>query len=278
MTVDSPLFIRLYIDEDVHESIALALRRHGYDVVNVREANRRGLSDAEQLACAVGGHQQSRLSHSASLRGPCGYLNSPELAAQPGTIYHVSAWVRGEIDAKEIAGKWKLRAYYYDANHTALSYTDPDEGSTISASWSEEGGDFTTPANAAYPSTALTSPRKRSDAGGAGVRLQLYHYLNSGRVAWEPALSVRLSGLRVSLSRTPHAEGLPKGAPDRAGGDDTVLLRRRPARGHAQEWRAALPAGRPSHASLRTIAWAARPFPSASLQRGDYSHGQQQRR
>ncbi len=47
------LFIHLYIDEDVHESIAPALRRHGYDVLNVREANRRGLSDAEQLAYAA---------------------------------------------------------------------------------------------------------------------------------------------------------------------------------------------------------------------------------
>ena len=47
------LFIRLYIDEDVHESIAPALRRHGYDVLSVREAERRGLSDAEQLAYAV---------------------------------------------------------------------------------------------------------------------------------------------------------------------------------------------------------------------------------
>ncbi len=45
--------IRLYIDEDVHESIAAALRRYGYDVLNVREANRRGLSDAEQLDYAI---------------------------------------------------------------------------------------------------------------------------------------------------------------------------------------------------------------------------------
>lgn len=47
------LFIRLYVDEDVHESVAPALRRHGYDVLTVREANRRGLSDAEQLAYAA---------------------------------------------------------------------------------------------------------------------------------------------------------------------------------------------------------------------------------
>jgi predicted nuclease of predicted toxin-antitoxin system len=47
------LFIRLYIDEGVHESVAPALRRHGYDVLSVREANRRGLSDTEQLAYAA---------------------------------------------------------------------------------------------------------------------------------------------------------------------------------------------------------------------------------
>ncbi len=47
------LFIRLYIDEDVHESVSLALRRHGYDVLSVREVDRRGFSDAEQLAYAA---------------------------------------------------------------------------------------------------------------------------------------------------------------------------------------------------------------------------------
>ena len=53
MNTDLPLFIRLYIDEDVHESIAPALRRRGYDVLTVREAHRRGLSDAEQLVYAI---------------------------------------------------------------------------------------------------------------------------------------------------------------------------------------------------------------------------------
>ncbi|MCP3701996.1 MAG: hypothetical protein GY954_03580, partial [Alteromonas sp.] len=46
-------FIRLYLDEDVHESLLPALRQHGYDAVNVRMANRRGLSDTEQLAFAT---------------------------------------------------------------------------------------------------------------------------------------------------------------------------------------------------------------------------------
>lgn len=53
MADEISLFIRLYLDEDVHESLLPALRQHGYDVLNVRQANRRGLSDAEQLAYAV---------------------------------------------------------------------------------------------------------------------------------------------------------------------------------------------------------------------------------
>ena len=53
MPTFAPGAIRLYIDEDVHESVSPALRRHGYDVLTVHEAGRRGLSDAEQLAFAT---------------------------------------------------------------------------------------------------------------------------------------------------------------------------------------------------------------------------------
>ena len=47
------LSIKLYLDEDVHESLLPALRQRGYDAVNAREANRRSLSDAAQLAYAA---------------------------------------------------------------------------------------------------------------------------------------------------------------------------------------------------------------------------------
>ena len=53
MHTDPALFVRLYIDEDVHKGVSPALRRHGYDALNVRDANRCGFSDAEQLAYAV---------------------------------------------------------------------------------------------------------------------------------------------------------------------------------------------------------------------------------
>ena len=45
--------VKLYIDEDVWGGLAAALRDRGYDALNAHEASREGLSDEEQLACAV---------------------------------------------------------------------------------------------------------------------------------------------------------------------------------------------------------------------------------
>ena len=44
--------IKLYLDEDVPEAVATALRLRGYDVVTVKDAGRKGLSDIEQLKYA----------------------------------------------------------------------------------------------------------------------------------------------------------------------------------------------------------------------------------
>lgn len=45
--------IKLFLDEDVHLAVALALRKRGYDVVHVQEVERKGKSDSEQLRYAV---------------------------------------------------------------------------------------------------------------------------------------------------------------------------------------------------------------------------------
>jgi predicted nuclease of predicted toxin-antitoxin system len=47
------LFIKLYLDEDVHKRLAVALRLRQFDVVSVHELERQGLSDAEQLQLAA---------------------------------------------------------------------------------------------------------------------------------------------------------------------------------------------------------------------------------
>ena len=49
--------IRLYLDEDVHKQVALALRLRGYDVVSVHELGMWNLSDEEQLALATQDHR-----------------------------------------------------------------------------------------------------------------------------------------------------------------------------------------------------------------------------
>ncbi|MDP3028778.1 MAG: DUF5615 family PIN-like protein [Deltaproteobacteria bacterium] len=45
--------LRLFIDEDVPEAVALALRLRGYDVITATEAGRKGLTDVEQLEYAT---------------------------------------------------------------------------------------------------------------------------------------------------------------------------------------------------------------------------------
>jgi len=44
--------IKLFIDEDVPEAIAMALRLRGYDVITVKETDRKGITDVEQLKYA----------------------------------------------------------------------------------------------------------------------------------------------------------------------------------------------------------------------------------
>jgi uncharacterized protein with PIN domain len=45
--------IKLYLDEDVHKKIAVALRLKGYDVVSAHEVQKQSLSDYQQLEYAV---------------------------------------------------------------------------------------------------------------------------------------------------------------------------------------------------------------------------------
>jgi predicted nuclease of predicted toxin-antitoxin system len=44
--------IKLYLDEDVPEAVAIALRLRGYDVLTVKEVGRKGSTDIEQLQYA----------------------------------------------------------------------------------------------------------------------------------------------------------------------------------------------------------------------------------
>jgi hypothetical protein len=50
---DTSLFIRLYIDEDVHKRVATALRLRHFDVISAHETDRLGTSDDVQLQFAA---------------------------------------------------------------------------------------------------------------------------------------------------------------------------------------------------------------------------------
>lgn len=52
MSAESPLFIRLYLDEDVHKRVATALQLRRFDAVSAHEMGHWGLSDEEQLIYA----------------------------------------------------------------------------------------------------------------------------------------------------------------------------------------------------------------------------------
>lgn len=53
MAAEPPLFIRLYLDEDVHKRVSTALRLRGFDVISAHELGRWGFSDEEQLIHAA---------------------------------------------------------------------------------------------------------------------------------------------------------------------------------------------------------------------------------
>lgn len=53
MNDDTALFIRLYLDEDVHKRVAAALRLRHFDVTSAHEIDRLGMDDDTQLQFAT---------------------------------------------------------------------------------------------------------------------------------------------------------------------------------------------------------------------------------
>ena len=45
--------VKLFLDEDIHFALAIALRKRGYDVIHAQELQGKGKSDDEQLSHAT---------------------------------------------------------------------------------------------------------------------------------------------------------------------------------------------------------------------------------
>lgn len=63
-----PLFIRLYLDEDVFKAIAPVLRARGFAAVSVHDLQHYGWSDIQHLAYATGegGHSSASMQRTTS--------------------------------------------------------------------------------------------------------------------------------------------------------------------------------------------------------------------
>lgn len=80
MAAPDPLFIRLYLDKDVHRGVASALRLRGFDAVSAHGQKRWGLSDAAQLAYAAANKRALFTFNTADfLRLHCAWLETGQL-------------------------------------------------------------------------------------------------------------------------------------------------------------------------------------------------------
>jgi hypothetical protein len=75
-----------------------------------------------------------------------GCLYSDPVTVLPEADYDLRTWVRGEIDPDGSLSGWILRAHSYDADGNDLGHSDLAAGSTLTTTWTKQGGIFTTPA------------------------------------------------------------------------------------------------------------------------------------
>jgi hypothetical protein len=103
------------------------------------------------------------------------------LDLSPGN-HTISAWIRGEMNDSSFGG-WVVRALYYDASGTQLSWQNAAHcsglASCLSTTWQQKSGTVTVPSNA------------------ASVKIQIYFYGASGWIAYD---DVAVDGTVLSLA------------------------------------------------------------------------------
>ncbi len=51
--MEDQLFVKIYVDEDIHPLLAKFLRQQGFDAISAHEINATGLNDKDQLNLAI---------------------------------------------------------------------------------------------------------------------------------------------------------------------------------------------------------------------------------
>lgn len=82
--------IKLYLDEDLSDKVAVVLRNQGFDVVSAHEVNMRGTQDEEQLRYAIS-HNRAILSRNVRDFVPLAIYYAEKMIPHLGII--VTNWV-----------------------------------------------------------------------------------------------------------------------------------------------------------------------------------------
>ena len=126
-----------------------------------------------------------------------GVLQSVKLPVTGSTLYHLSAWLRGEIGAggSPETGRWEVRVRFFDAGENEIiegTVTAASGGAgSLNTDWRQEGELFMTPSGAAKASVELVSHLTSGWAAFDDVALvrqlstEKYYYAGTQRVAME---------------------------------------------------------------------------------------------
>ncbi len=95
-----------------------------------------------------------------------GWINSPSISVSAGDTYDVYAYLRGELDANDSAGQWKIQVLFSNGMFQSTPVT-VDYGTAIGYNWQYEGGQVIVP------------------VGMTTMKVRLVNEMNSGWIAFD---------------------------------------------------------------------------------------------
>jgi len=96
MADESRLFVALYVDEDITNELAPALRECGFDAISVFDAGRLGMDDAAQLAWAAENRSALMTCNTGDFYGRQKHMPTPR-RHMLGSASHLNNTVAGNL-------------------------------------------------------------------------------------------------------------------------------------------------------------------------------------